>query len=195
MTLKKRRVLLLILLLVVLLALAYFKLSNTKKPVVKRQSAITFVMQDLQHRFPKAKVSILLVKNMTNKRHEKYFLIKAAVSENITTPCPSLTFYYYNYPIQHFLPHPPVQVVHNCEFCFSKPCYVIYPESAVIACYKGGGAERQWMAHFVEQGAIPINITKSNNVWYVVWRSTKNSTMVKCGVNENDEVVVVQPIS
>ena len=81
------------------------------------------------------------IKKMVNEHGQKYFEVKAKVTENPETKCPGRKHIFYNYPAQNFVPQPPEVITSNCAVCVQGICTIAFPEEAVIASHTFAGTE------------------------------------------------------
>ena len=110
--------------------------GNTQK-----SNAIEFVTQDLKANYPDADVEILLVNEKKGDGEEKYYEIKAKVTQGYQSSCPVRTHVYYNYPNQNFVPQAPEYITSGCKVCNQQPCIIAFPEEAIIASHTLSGTE------------------------------------------------------
>lgn len=153
----------LIISIVVLVVNAKFEVSN-----VEKGDAINYVLEDLRSRFPDAdSVEIVSIEERKNEKGEKYYWIKAVVRENLSSPCPSRTNYYYSYPIQNFVPTPPEYVVKNCKICESGACIIGFEEEAIIASHMLS----EHIKNFIEKTDAKPSVERIGDSWKVKWES------------------------
>ncbi len=140
----------------------------------ENSDAKKFVLEDLHNKFPAAdKVEIVSFEPKTNGEGAQYYTIKASVSEGLGTPCPKRTNYYYNYPVQNFVPAPPEAVVDSCKVCQSRPCMIAFPEEAIIASHTLQGSASVQDYILTARDATP-QVNRTSSGWSVLWNSTLN---------------------
>lgn len=156
-----------VLILIIIILVLGMKLTTI---IVERSDAAKFVLEDLRARFPDAdKIEILSMEQHTNEKGEQYYLIKARVSDNLTTPCPTRVHYYYNYPQQNFVPAPPEYIVKDCKVCERTPCVIAFEEEAIVASHTLPGTE-EVNSYIANAGALPT-VKRKNGRWEVLWSS------------------------
>ncbi len=143
------------------------------------------VIQDLKHKFPDAdKIEIMNMELKKNEKNKEYYLIKASVSFNLTTPCPSRVNYYYFYPEQNFVPNPPEYVVKDCYVPEGTP--VLFEEEAIILSHTLNGTEII-QDYLKTHSPIPkVKKPNGNKYWEVDWDNYK----VK--ISENGTLIGVE---
>src|SRR3989339_990767 len=126
----KREILLIGILIVIILVLYSF--TTFFKKNVEQADASKFVLEDLKGKYPTADVAIIEIKQKFNNYNEKYFEVKVSLTLNKGMPCPELYQYYYNYPVQNFVPSPPEKITSGCTVCATTPCQIAFEEEAAI---------------------------------------------------------------
>ena len=106
---------------------------------VEKADADKFVLEDLNYKYKGADIGILVTKEMLNDNGQKYFEVKARVTEGNDTPCPKRVHIYYNYPVQNFVPQPAEVITQDCKVCTEGTCILNYPEEAIIASHTFSG--------------------------------------------------------
>ena len=164
---KKEIIITLVLLLCVVLLAFGLKLASGTD--IDEGDAKNFVTEDLRTRFPEAdKVEIINQEARVNPTGELYFAMKASVSSGLSTPCPTRTYYYYNYPEQNFALTPPEAVVKNCKVCESGGCILAFEEEAIIASHTLSGTKAVDNAIKADSGLVPkIEIIQGG--WIITW--------------------------
>ncbi len=164
----RREVVLIIILLVIIAALAmvvqFFKMD------IEEADASNFVTEDLMSKYPDADIEIMTITEMYNDMGQKYFEVKAKVTESPDTPCPKRSHIYYNYPAQNFVPQPPDVITKNCVVCTEGICTIAFPEEAIIASHTFQGTEDVAVYLQDYQNALPVAIENEES-WKVVWDS------------------------
>jgi hypothetical protein len=128
----RKEVLLIILLAVAVLALLSF--SQTFNPKTE-QDARKFFSEDLARNYPDADNYSIYGVDKIGDGPSSYFLLKAWVRYNSSTPCPTLLEVDYYYPPQSYLRHEQT-IVGNCRACPDEAhCILLYSEEAVIASH------------------------------------------------------------
>lgn len=150
-----------------------------------------FVYEDLKKKFPDAdKIEILITEPKTNEKGFSYYFIKATVSANLSTPCPTKTYYYYNYPAQNFVPSPPDYVVKDCQICGNTTCMISFPEEAIIASHTLNGTDAVHK-YVISQNIIP-HVSKTANGWMVIWGNSPVNYSYKVIMGDNGTVLSIE---
>ena len=164
----------LVLILVLLIAIAFLaRAVGFFKPNVQSADAAAFVLEDLKVKYPNADIGILETKELYNSNNEKYFEVKARVTEGLNTPCPKRVHIYYNYPIQNFVPQPADVITQNCAVCTEGTCILNYPEEAIIASHTLKGTPL--ISGFLKN--IPSAVPSAEDLgseWMVRWDSVSS---------------------
>jgi len=186
-----RELLLILILLAAIVLLAgavgFFKTN------IESADASKFVLEDLKVKYPNADISILETKELLNSNNEKYYEVKARVTEGLYTPCPVRVHIYYNYPVQNFVPQPADVITQNCAVCTEGTCILNYPEEAIIASHTFRGTEA--VADFVRgQSAVP-SVTDLNSSWLVKWDSVSSSYYYDVALDKGGQVLNVTKVS
>lgn len=184
----------LIILLLIILILYMF--IPKPKPTVDKKDAISFVLEDLRHKYGNASLSIANVVKKKNELNETYYEIKAKVILYPKTPCPELFYVYYNYPEQNFVPQPPEKITTDaCRVCENEICTLLYPEEAVIASHTLPGTSKiaEYINRHPKSTYYVARILRENtSVWAVNW-SDKDGTYIYVELHENGSVVKILP--
>ena len=98
----KRELLLIVALLLVIAVLV--KLVEFFQVNVVEGDASKFVLEDLRNKYPTADIAIMTITSKTNDNNQRYFEVKARVTQDPDTPCPERSHIFYNYPAQNFVP-------------------------------------------------------------------------------------------
>ncbi|MBU0586102.1 hypothetical protein KJ780_01175 [Candidatus Micrarchaeota archaeon] len=166
---------------------------------VEESDAKKFVTEDLSARFPDAdKITIISTNLMQNEEGEDYFKMKASVSYGLSGICPTRTYYYYNYPVQNFVPAPAEEIVKDCEVCASQPCIIAFEEEAIIGSHTFDGTEEvndYIMDAFTSSryGDEPVpTVNKIPQGWEVVWKSNKYNYSYSVIMSSDGSVVEVK---
>ncbi len=159
---------LIIILLVIIAALAmviqFFKMD------VEEADASNFVTEDLMAKYPGSDIEIMTITERYNDIGQKYFEVKAKVTQSPDTPCPKRSHIYYNYPAQNFVPQPPDVITKNCAVCTEGICTIAFPEEAIIASHTFDGTEEVAIYLQDYQNALPEAVEDEES-WRVVWNS------------------------
>ncbi len=167
----KKEVLLILLIVAALLALVSFsRMFNTRT----ESDARKFFAEDLQESYPAADVREILDVTKLGEGPDAYYVLKARVSYNLTTPCPERLEVEYNYPSRNFVKRNDT-IVYGCQVCLNRPrCVVSYPEEAIIAShtYTGGQSVRDYLSTYPAakpMAGLLANYNDETNVWEVNW--------------------------
>ena len=167
-----RRELIILISLVIMIVLLVKLVELVKVNVVEadRTSASKFVIEDLYSTYPNADIEIMTVKEKYNDAGEKYFEVKAKVTKDYNSPCPTRMHIYYNYPVQNFVPQPIEYITHNCEVCTEGTCTIAFPEEAVIASHTFEGTDE--VDDFIDShDAAFATVSEEGDKWAVTWNS------------------------
>ncbi len=144
------------------------------KGSVDAGSAEKFVLEDLRTKFQDAdKIKIVKSEQKANEKGESYYAIKVALSDGLDGPCPNRTNYYYNYPVQNFVPAPPEYAVIGCMVCQTSPCLIAFEEEAVIASHTLPGTG-DVHSYILLSGDAKSMVSKIPEGWKVMWTSSLN---------------------
>jgi len=176
--------------LLILGVILYFYRARTLPP---REEAISFVMDDLQNKFPDADYEILDVKEKSNDGN-MYYEIKARVTNYPDSPCPERMHVYYNYPEQGFAVHPPDIITHNCEYCGSGKgqCIILFDEEAIIASHTLPGTEQ--VDDYIREYDARPGVSYEDGVWQVVWDSPTASYGYVVKISSNNKLLSVERV-
>ncbi len=183
----RRELLLIIMLLLVIALLA--SAVGFFKPNVESADAAKFVLEDLAVKYPNADISILDTKPMLNSQGEKYFEVKARVTEGLYTPCPEREHIYYDYPVQNFVPQPPDVITRGCEVCTEGTCILSFPEEAIIASHTFPGTEG--VASFISAWSATPAVRDLGSEWLVKWDSASSPDYYSVSLGKSGEVLNV----
>jgi len=167
-----RRELLLIIMLLIAIALLA-RAIGFFKPNVERADAAAFVLEDLKVKYPAADVGILETKEMRNGDGDRYFEVKAKVTEGLYSACPKRVHIYYNYPVQNFVPQPPDVITQNCAVCTEGTCILNFPEEAIIASHTFSGTAA--VADFIKAESAAPSVQDLGSEWLVKWDSASST--------------------
>lgn len=175
---------------VVLLAGAVKVFQNTSS----QDDARRFVLSDLQQKYPAADTEILDIQEKSNSQNEKYFYIKARVTNAAATACPERIHVYYNYPEQNFAATPPEYITRSCSVCISgSSCVLAFPEEAVIASHTLPGSEPITTFLGAFGSAYPL-VQETASGWKVTWDSPASAYYYTLEVGHNARLSNVQKI-
>ncbi len=183
-----RRELLLVIVLLLLIVLLV-KAVGFFQPNVQPADAANFVLQDLAVKYPTANISILETTPMVNSQGEKYFEVKAKVTEGVYTPCPVREHIYYDYPVQNFVPQPPDIVTDNCTVCTTGTCILNFPEEAIIASHTFPGTEQ--VSSFINASQAVPSTEDLGTQWLVKWDSVSSPYYYTVLLDKGGEVLNV----
>jgi hypothetical protein len=158
---------------------------------VESADAGKFVLEDLKAKYPTAGIELLKVKDMYNPNGEKYFEVKAKVTESYESACPERSHIYYNYPVQNFVPAPLERVTtESCVVCTTGTCVINYPEEAIIAShtFKGTAELNSFLQSHLS--AVPA-ATESGSDWLVVWKADNLSYSYEVKMDKNGNILSV----
>jgi hypothetical protein len=168
-----RRELLLILALILVIAVLV-KLIEFFQVNVVEADASKFVLEDLRSKYPQVDpakdIEIMTIIQKTNQNGQRYFEVKARVTEGAGTPCPERSHIFYNYPAQNFVPQLPEVITSGCRVCTEGICTIAFPEEAVIAShtFNGTGEVSGYLRLFPD--AVP-SVMEQEDAWKVAWSS------------------------
>ena len=184
-----RRELLLILVLLAVIAALVMAIQFFQINVVEADAS-NFVTEDLQSKYPYADISIMTITPMRNDENQRYFEVKARVTQLMDTPCPKRSHIYYNYPAQNFVPQPPETITNHCQVCTQGICTIAFPEEAVIASHTLDGTED--VESFLQeyQNAVP-GVEERENSWVVSWYSSMANNSYVVTIHRNGTVLDV----
>ncbi len=147
------------------MAIQFFQIN------VVEADASNFVTEDLRSKYPYADISIMTITSMNNDENQRYFEVKARVTQLMDTPCPERSHIYYNYPEQNFVPQPAEIITKHCQVCTNGICTIAFPEEAIIASHTFAGTED--VESFVKKypNAVP-GVEEKSDSWVVSWYSS-----------------------
>jgi len=184
---KTRKELLIILALIVIIALLLSSIEFFSKSIEEGEAS-QFVTEDLREKYPLADISIISIDEKTDDG-EKYYSIKAKVTEDYASPCPKRMHIYYNYPEQNFIQQPTEHITtDDCEVCGEGICTIAFPEEAIIASHTIEGTEK--VNEFLEKNkyAVPY-VSKTDSIWLVRWDSPTASYYYEIEINVNGQIM------
>ncbi len=176
-----------VLIILILAIVSLVKIIEFFKVNVQEADASKFVLEDLYSKYPGADIEIMVIKELYNDQDEKYYEIKAKVTENHLTACPERMHIYYSYPVQNFITQPNEYITSGCKVCTEGICTIAFPEEAIIASHTFHGTEAVH-EYVTTQNAVP-SVTEDNNDWVVTWDSAMSTEyyIVTIGKNGNIE--------
>ncbi len=181
---------LLILAALVVIILILVKVMEVSETVMEADAS-KFVTEDLYAKYPGSDIEILAVKEKQNDAGEQYYEVKAKVTKDYNTPCPTRMHIYYNYPVQNFVPQPTEYITRNCEVCTEGTCTMAFPEEAVIASHTLRGTSD--VARFIKDFETPYPmVTEEDDSWLVVWDSPVSTYYYSVTVDKNGRIVTVE---
>lgn len=176
---------LLFLIAVLAAAMNYFSMS------VGSADAGNFVLEDLSSKYPKADIGILKTMEKYNDAGQKYFEIKAKITEEYSSACPKRSHIYYNYPVQNFVPAPAEKITtQNCNVCTSGTCVINYPEEAIIASHTLKGTSEVHSFLQTHLSATPTVIVGESN-WIVKWKDDTVDMLYTISMDRNGNILSV----
>jgi hypothetical protein len=187
-----RRELLLIIVLLVVIAALVMAIQFFQVNIVEADAS-NFVMEDLRSKYPYADIEVMTITPMQNNNGQRYFEVKAKVTQMLETPCPERSHIYYNYPAQNFVPQPPEVITRHCQVCTQGICTIAFPEEAIIASHTFEGTED--VASFVQQyqNAVP-GVDEQDDSWVVNWYSSTADSSYMVTIHRNGTVVEVSEL-
>ena len=184
------RELMLILALVLVIAVLVKVIEFFQVDVVEADAS-KFVLQDLRSRYSDAEIGIMTITPKTNAAGDRYFEVKARVTEYADTPCPERSHIFYNYPAQNFIAQPADVITDGCEVCTEGICTIAFAEEALIASHTFAGTE---IVHaFIEanEDAIP-GVFEREESWTVKWDSGSADTYLVVEVHRDGTILSVE---
>ena len=154
-------IILLITIAVLVRAVDFFSVS------VESGDAAKFVLEDLRYKYPDSDAAILETKERFNADSQRYYEVKAKVTEGLDTPCPRRVHIYYNYPVQNFVPEPADVITTNCRVCTEGTCIMNFEEEAIIASHTFPGTT-EISTYIVTESAKPVVVSLDDS-WLVIW--------------------------
>jgi len=159
--------------------------QSESKKTFSESEVRTFVMEDLNSKYPNADVREIL--EMRSSDSNESWVIKARVTFNYTSPCPVRMNVYYDYPRKGFVEKPPEYITKTCEVCQGvSTCILGTPEEAIIASHTLSGSEpvksyissypnAKASAKFYSEYIDPVERKTYKDVWIVKWTSEKTN--------------------
>ncbi|MFH1306081.1 MAG: hypothetical protein ABIH83_00285 [Candidatus Micrarchaeota archaeon] len=189
----KKETILIFLVIVTVIALLYFSsLFNTTSEV----DAKKFFMEDLEQSYPDADVREIIYINKVGEGSDAYYLLRARVSNYLSTPCPERIEVEYQYPARNFL-KTDEKVVSGCQVCIdNRPnCHISYPEEAIIAShtYEGTEAVQQFLDNYpsaIPSASLLDEYDGGKNIWKIRWTSKTTNTSMDIFISQKDNEVV-----
>lgn len=193
----KKEVLLILLLAVAILALLSFSQHFNQKSEWDARKAFN---EDLARNYPDADSSNIYGITKIGDGADSYYLLKAWVSYNRTTPCPRLIEVEYYYPTQSYLRREQ-DIVSNCRACPGQPhCVILYAEEAIIVShtYAGGEQVRAYLnAHpSAKASAVLLPVwtdadgNAQNNVWQVDWKEPATNAGLSVFISQGENKIL-----
>nr|QBM01552.1 hypothetical protein [uncultured archaeon] len=175
---KKETWLLLLIIIATVSLFSFSRLFNESSPI----DAKKFFMEDLESSYPHADVREIISIETAGDGRGTYYVLKARVSSNLSTPCPERVEVEYYYPTKNFLKSDE-QVVHGCNVCLDNPnCHISYPEEAIIAShtYEGTDEVTAFLRAYPQATPSPSLLKKydgQRDAWQVDWKAKDGPTM------------------
>jgi len=185
-----RREVLIIVALLVLIALLV-KLIEFFKVEVVEGDARDFVLEDLREKYPDAEIEILSITPQYNQYEDRYFEVKARVTEYPDTPCPERSHIFYNYPVQNFIPQLPDVITSGCAVCTEGICVIAFEEEAIIASHTlpNTSSVESYLRYY--QNAVP-GVNEGGDSWTVTWDSEDATYYYVVAMHRNGTVTSVE---
>lgn len=161
---------------------------------VEEADASKFVVEDLHSKYPSADIQIMVIKEKENDEGEKYFEIKARVTEGALTACPERKHIYYNYPVQNFVPQPTEIITANCMVCTEGTCTIAFREEAIIASHTFEGTESVHEFITGDESAYPA-VVEEDDDWVVTWDSPVSTEYYVVRVSKGGDSVSVEEVA
>ncbi|MEM3422233.1 MAG: hypothetical protein QXF35_00040 [Candidatus Bilamarchaeaceae archaeon] len=179
------------LIIIVIVIISVVKVGEFFKTHVVEADATKFVIEDLHSKYPKADIEIISVQEFVNEKNEKYFEIKAKVTNGQGGPCPERVHLFYNYPIQNFVPRQPEIITTNCSVCSENFCVLAFPEEALIASHTFPGTED--VASYLRSYNDVYGVARDvGDGWEVKWDSPSSSSYYIVNILKNNTVASVK---
>ena len=193
----KKEVALIILLAIALLALLSFSQHFNQKSEGDARKAFN---EDLARNYPDADSWSIYGITKIGEGGDSYYLLKAWVSYNRSTPCPRLMEVDYYYPTQSYLRREQ-DIVNNCRVCPGQPhCVILYAEEAIIASHTYAGGERVQAFIDTNPGVKPTATLLSSwtdeagntqlNVWKVDWKGASSDFGLSVYVSQGENMIL-----
>lgn len=191
----KKEVLLILLLLIATLAFLSFTRQFSSR---SEEDARKFFLEDLQDSYPAADVRDIIDVLRVGEGPDSYYVLRARVSFNLTTPCPQRLEVEYNYPARSFVKRNDT-LVRGCQVCLNRPhCVVSYPEEAVIASHTYNGSEKvgDYLARYPSakpKARLLDNYDGERSVWQVDWSDPSAPGALSVLISQaNNQIIAVQ---
>ncbi len=182
----RREMLLIILLLLVIAVLV--KLIEFVQINVVEADASEFVLEDLRNKYPAADIEIMTITQKYNEMGDRYFEVKARVTESAESPCPKRSHIFYNYPAQNFVPQPPEIITSNCMVCTEGICTIAFPEEAIIASHMLSGTDEVHSYVSANRNAVP-SVNENPDSWTVTWDSDTSDSYYIVKIHRNGTIL------
>jgi hypothetical protein len=186
----KRELLLIFVLLITIAVLVqavdFFSVS------VESSDAAKFVLEDLRYKYPDADISILETKELYNENSEKYYEVKAKVTQGLDSACPRRVHIFYNYPDQNFVPQPADVITANCRVCTEGTCIMNFEEEAIIASHTFSGTT-EVSTYIVSESAKPT-VSDLTDSWLVTWDSDNAGYFFEVTIDKSGEILNLSKI-
>jgi len=184
------RELMLILALVLVIAVLV-KVIEFFQADVEEADASKFVLEDLRSRYSDAEIGIMTIIPKTNPSGDRYFEVKAKVTENADSPCPERSHIFYNYPAQNFIAQPAEVITSGCEVCTEGICTIAFAEEALIASHTFPGTETVGVFLQLNDDAEP-SVYEKEESWTVKWDSVSAGYFLLVEIHRNGTIVSVE---
>ncbi len=164
-----------LILLLAVAVIALLSLSNRFSQTTDTD-ARKFFSEDLVRSYPNADAREILSSAQVGEGSSAYYLLKARVAYNLSTPCPTRLEVEYYYPPQSFVRRTPATLVGNCQVCSgaSGTCVLSYVEEAIIASHAADPTGQ--VNTFIQNNPTATPHVKllpswqdESNVWQVDW--------------------------
>jgi len=169
------RVLVLVLL-IAISAILVLSLARSLDSALEEDAKKLF-LEDLSRKYPDAQVREIVQVTPLAGSNGSYYQLKARVSSDLASPCPTRLHIYYNYPPQNFVTQPPDVVTTGCQLCINAPtCVLAFEEEAIVASHTYEGTKQILDYISAYSNAVPSAYFTSEysqfaNVWVVEWDS------------------------
>jgi hypothetical protein len=179
------------LLLIAIIALLAFSKSNNSKTV---EDARAFFEEDLRINYPDADARKIIDILKVGDGESEYYVLKAAVSYDLLTPCPERIEVQYYYPTRNFVRQED-RVVSNCYVCLDNNCLLSYPEQAIIASHIHKDSEqiKDYLSVFPQatpNAVLLPSYQEQTNVWKVVWSDPSSDYSLEVYISQKDNEIL-----
>lgn len=177
--------------LIAIIALLAFSRSNDQKTP---EDAREFFEEDLKLNYPDAEARKIIDILKVGDGDSAYYVLKAAVSYDLSTPCPERLEVQYYYPTRNFV-RKEDKVVSGCSICLVNPCVISYPEEAIIASHTHPDAEivKDYLSVFPEatpRSKLLLEYDDETNVWNVVWSDINADYSLDVYISQKDNKII-----